>query len=122
MTPRSRAILLVATRFARAYLVYQTGRHPPPVEQALRATCTRRFARLLLAQPARVPNGERHNPAYVPAAIAHITYTGAASLGPGPRVQIVIATYHTIGHPNVGGQLTIHVTASGGAWRVADLG
>ena len=43
------------------------------------------------------------------------------SLGPGPPVQIVLARYHTVGQPNVGGQLTIEVTATKSGWRVSSL-
>jgi hypothetical protein len=120
--PRSRAILLVASRFARAYFLYQIGRSSPSVAKTIDATCTPPFAHLLLSQPATVPSGARTDPAYEPAALTSVTYTGKATLGPGPFVEIVIATYHTIGHPSVGGQLTIHLTASGGGWRVAALG
>ncbi len=120
--PRSRAILLVASRFARAYLLYQIGRSSPSVAKTINAICTPPFAHLLLSQPATVPRGARRNPAYERSTLGRVTYTGKASFGPGPSVEIVIATYHTIGHPNVGGQLTIHVTASGQGWRVAALG
>jgi hypothetical protein len=120
--PRSRAILLVASRFARAYLLYQIGRSSPSVTATIRATCTRPFGRLLLARPATVPRGSRRDPAYEPATLTSITYTGKVTLGPGPPVEIVVATYHTIGHPNVGGRLTIHLAASRGGWRVAALG
>jgi hypothetical protein len=120
--PGFRAIVVIATRFGRAYLSYEIGEHPPSVEQAIRATCTRFFAGLLLAQPARIPNASRNSPAYQPATLGRVTYTGPASFGPGPPVQIVIATYATIGHPEVGGQLTMHLTPSRGGWRVAGLG
>ncbi|MGZ4331032.1 MAG: hypothetical protein ACXVH3_26655 [Solirubrobacteraceae bacterium] len=121
-THRARAILRVARRFARAYLRYQIGQHPPGVKQTLSATCTPSFAHLLIAQPARVPDGQRRNPAYRPAELTRVAYTGQASLRPGPPEQIVIATYRTIGNPSVRGQLTIHVIGSGGSWRVTDLG
>ena len=120
--PGPRAILLVATQFARAYLTYEIGRHPRSVEQTIRATCMPAFARLLLLQPARVPNGGRQGSVYEPATLVRIAYTGPASLGPGPPVQIVSATYHTIAHHTVGGQLTIHLTGSGERWRVTGLG
>lgn len=121
-TPRSRAILRVAGRFAGAYLRYQIGEHPPAVKRTLSATCTPAFAQLLIAQPARIPDAQRRNPAYRPAVLTRVTYTGQASLRPGPPEQIVIATYHTIRKPSVRGQLTIHLIGSGKTWRVADLG
>jgi hypothetical protein len=119
---RTRTILHVARRFADAYLRYQIGQHPPAVKRTLVATCTPSFAHLLIAQPARIPDGQRRNPAYQPAELTRVTYTGQASLRPGPPEQIVIATYHTIRHPSVRGQLTVHLTESGRGWRVADLG
>jgi len=121
-SPRARMILRVARRFAVAYLRYQIGQHPPAVKRALSATCTPTFARLLIAQPARIPDGQRRNPTYQPAELTRVTYTGQASLGPGPQEQIVIATYHTIRHPSVRGQLTVHLIGNSGSWRVADLG
>jgi hypothetical protein len=120
--PQSRTILRVARRFAGAYLRYQIGKHPSAVAQTLIATCTSSFAHLLIAQPARILAGQRRNPAYRPAALTRVTYTGQASLRPGPPEQIVIATYHTIGNPSVRGQLTIHLIGNGGSWRVAYLG
>jgi hypothetical protein len=120
--PRARTILRVARRFAGAYLRYQIGQHPPAVKRALITTCTPSFAHLLIAQPARIPYEQRRNPAYWPAELARVTYTGPASLRPGPPEQIVIAAYHTIRHPTVRGQLTIHLIGSGASWRVASLG
>jgi hypothetical protein len=120
--PRARTILRVARRFADAYLRYQIGEHPPAVKRTFVATCTPSFAHLLTAQPARIPDGQRRNPAYQPGELTRVAYTGQASLGPRPPEQIVIATYHTIGHPSVRGQLTVHLIGSGGSWRVADLG
>ena len=104
------------------FLRYQIGRHPPAVAQTLSATCTPSFAHLLISQPARIPAGQRRNPAYRPAALTGVTYTGQASLRPGPPEQIVIATYHTIGNTSVRGRLTIHLIGSGGSWRVAYVG
>jgi hypothetical protein len=121
-SPRSRAVLNVATRFADAYLEYQIGRHPPPVSRTIAATCTPALARLLLSRPAVVPPGERGNPAYQPAALTTIAYTGAASLGSGPPAQIVIADYRTLRGPHVGGRLTIELTPKGNGWRVSSLG
>ncbi len=77
---------------------------------------------MLLSKPATVPNAQRNNPAYEPAAPTHLTYTGQAAVGPGPPIQIVIAAYHTIGQPKVGGQLTIHLASGRTGWRVAGLG
>jgi hypothetical protein len=121
-TPQARTILRVAGRLADAYLRYQIGQHPLAIKRTLSATCTPSFARLLIAQPARIPDGQRRNPAYQPAELTRVTYTGQASLRPGPPEQIVIATYHTIRHPSVRGQLTLHLIESGRSWRVADLG
>jgi hypothetical protein len=121
-SPRSRAILAVANRFARAYLQYQIGRDSPAVSQTIKLTCTALFAHRLLDQPAHVPAVDRSNPTYEPAAITHLAYTGSAAIAPGPPVQIVIAAYYSIEHPSVRGQLTIHLTATLGGWRVADLG
>lgn len=121
-TPRARTILRVARRFADAYLRYQIGQHPPAVKRTLSATCTPAFAHLLIAQPALIPDAQRRNPAYRPAVLTRVTYTGQASLRPGPPQQIAIATYHTLRNPSVRGQLTIHLIGSGETWRVADLG
>jgi hypothetical protein len=119
--PRSRAILRVATRFARAYLLYQIGREPRAVRQAIRSTCTPSFARLLLAQPVNVPSGQRSAIAAAESALGGVTYTGPASLGPGPPVQIVVARYHAIADPTRTGQLIIELTAAGGGWLVSSL-
>jgi hypothetical protein len=120
--PRARAIFDIANRFARAYVQYQIGRGSPSVLQTIRLTCTASFADRLLDQPAQVPTVDRSSPIYEPAAITHLAYTGAAAVAPGSPVQIVIAAYHTIRHPTVGGRMTIHLTATRGGWRVADLG
>jgi hypothetical protein len=119
---RSRAILGAATAFARAYLRYQIGDHPPAVENTLRRTCTPSFARLLLARPAVIPPGDRGNGAYEPADLTSVLYAGTAALGPGPPAQIVIAQYRGVRKPKSRGQLTIHVTPTGGTWHVAGLG
>ena len=121
-TPLARTILRVARRFAGAYLRYQIGQHPLAVERTLSATCTPSFAHLLIAQPARIPDAQRRNPAYRPAALTRVIYTGQASLRTGAPQQIVIATYHTLRNPRVRGQLTMHLVGSGRTWRVADLG
>jgi hypothetical protein len=119
--PRSRGILHTATRFANAYPLYQIGRDPNSVEQAIRQTCTPSFARVLLSLPVSVPATQRHSLAEQAAELKNITYTGPAVLGPGPPAQIVIARYHTIGHPDIGGQLTIAITGSRVGWRVASV-
>jgi hypothetical protein len=119
--PRSRAILRVASRFANAYLLYQVGRDLLPVQQAIRETCTRSFAQLLLSEPVNIPATQRQSVAGQPSALGSVRYTGPASLGPGAPLQIVIARYHPIAHPNAGGQLTIGLTVSGGGWRVDTL-
>jgi hypothetical protein len=118
---KSRVILHIATRFANAYLLYQLGHTPRTVKNAIRSTSTPSFARLLLSQPANVPNAERSSVAAEPSALASVAYTGRASLGPGPPVQIVIARYHAIAYPNVAEQLTIELTAAGGSWLVTSL-
>lgn len=120
-TPRSRAILQVATRFADAYVQYQIGRDSPAIKRAITDTCTTSFARLLLSQPVSIPSAQQHSLAARPAEVTRVTYTGPASLGPGPPVQIVLARYHTIGHGNIGGQLTIEVTGTADRWRVSNL-
>lgn len=119
--PRSQAILRVATRFANAYLLYQTGRDPGRVQQAIRETCTRSFAQLLLSQPVNIPATQRQSLAGQPSALVSVRYTGPASIGPGPPVQIVIARYHAFAHPSAGGQLTIELAISGAGWRVDSL-
>lgn len=119
--PRSRAIVGVARRFASAYLLYQIGRAPRSVQQAIRETCTPSFAQLLLSQPVNIPAAQRRSAFDQPTALESVTYTGPASLGPGPPVQIVVARYRTVAHANVGGQLTIELAASHGAWRVSSL-
>ena len=119
-TPHARAIVRVARRFAGAYLLYQSGRDPRPVERAIAETCTRAFARLLLSQPVNIPAAQR-SLADPPSVLGSVTYTGPASLGPGPPVQVVIARYHAMGHANAEGQLTIELTASGRGWRVSSL-
>jgi hypothetical protein len=119
--PQSRAILHVATRFAHAYLLYQIGRAPRAVKQTIRSTCTTSFARLLLSQPVNVPSSARTIAPDEPSALASLTYTGPASLGPGPPVQIVIARYHVIAHPDITGHLTIELTGAGSGWLVTSL-
>jgi hypothetical protein len=119
--PRSRAILDVATRFANAYLLYQIGRAPRTVKQTIRSTCTQSFALLLLSQPVNVPSADRSSVAGEPSAVASVTYTGPASLGPGPPVQIVVARYHAIAHPDNAEQLTIELTAADAGWLVTSL-
>jgi hypothetical protein len=119
--PGSRAILRVATRFANAYLLYQVGRDPRPVRQVIRETCTPAFAQLLLSQPVNIPAIRRQSVAGQPSAVVSVRYTGPAALGVGPPVQIVIARYHPIAHPNAGSQLTIELAASGAGWRVDSL-
>jgi hypothetical protein len=119
--PRSRAILRVASRFAAAYLLYQIGRAPHWVRQAIRATCTPSFAQLLLSQPVNIPAAQRGRAFDQPTELQRVTYTGPASVGPGPPVQIVIARYRTVAHANVGGQLTIELAAGRGGWRVQSL-
>jgi hypothetical protein len=119
--PRSRTILRVATRFANAYLLYQVGHAPQTVKKTIRSTSTPSFARLLLAQPVNIPNAERSSVAVEPSALASVAYTGPASLGPGPPVQIVVARYHAIAQRNVTGQLTIELTAADGNWLVLGL-
>jgi hypothetical protein len=114
--PRTRAILRVATQFANAYLLYQVGRDPRPVQQVIRQTCTPAFAQLLLSQPVNIPATRRRSVAGQPSAVVSATYTGPASLGPGPPLQIVIARY-----PIAVGQLTIELAASGEGWRVDSL-
>jgi hypothetical protein len=56
-----------------------------------------------------------------PSALASVTYTGPASLGPGPPLQIVIARYHVIAHPDFTGRLTIELTGAGTEWLVTSL-
>ena len=119
--PRSRAILHVATRFANAYLLYQLGRTPRTVKTTIRSTCTPSFARLLLTQPVNVPKPTRSSVVDEPSALASVTYTGRASLGAGPPVQIVVARYHAIAHPNATEQLTIELTEADGSWLVTSL-
>ncbi len=119
-TPRARAILRVARRFATAYLLYQSGRDPRSVKRAIAETCTRSFDRMLLSQPVNVPAAQR-SLAEQPSVLGGVTYTGPASLVPGPPVQIAIARYHAFAHPNAEGQLTIELTASGRGWRVSSL-
>jgi hypothetical protein len=118
---RSRAILHVATRFAHAYLLYQIGRAPRAVKQTIRSTCTPSFTRLLLSQPVNVPSSARTIAPDEPSALASLTYTGPASLGPGPPVQIVIARYHLIAHPDFTGRLTIELTGAATEWLVTSL-
>lgn len=120
-TPRSRAILRVATRFAQAYLLYQVGRESHPVREAILATSTPTFGRLLISQPVSVPAAQRQSQGTQPSELSAVTYTGPAALGPGPAVQIVTARYHTTGHPTSAGQLTIELTALGGQWHVCSL-
>lgn len=120
--PRSRAILATASRFARAYLLYQIGREPGPVQQAIRQTCTPGFAGRLLSQPVSVPATQRNSPAGQPALLGTVRYRGPASLGPGPSVQVVIARYHVVDRPGATGQLTIEVIRRGSGWRVEALG
>lgn len=119
--PRSRAILAVATGFATAYLRYQIGRDPPAVQQAIRATCTSPFADALLSQPVSIPPDRRNSLAAQPSALDSLTYTGPAALGQGPPAQIVVGRYHTVGHPDVRGTLTIEIVADGQGWRVTGL-
>ena len=119
--PRSRAILRVASRFASAYLLYQVGRASGPVEQAIRETCTRSFAKLLLSQPVNIPATQQQRVAGKPSKLVSVRYTGPAFLGPGPPAQIVIARYRPIAFPNAGSQLTIELAVSSGGWRVDSL-
>lgn len=79
---RSRAIVRVATQFASAFLLYQIGPDPHPVQQAIREACTRGFASLLLSQPVNVPSTRRSGLAEQPSELGTVTYTGPASLGP----------------------------------------
>jgi hypothetical protein len=111
----------VATRFAGAYLLYQIGREPRTVVRMLRRTCTPGFARTLLTAPVSIPPVQRARPAAQPAALQSVTYTGPATLGPGAPVQLVIARYHIVGHPTVGGRLTIEIRGGGQGWRVTGL-
>jgi hypothetical protein len=120
--PRSRAILDVATRFANAYLLYQIGRAPRYVKQTIRSTCTQSFARLLLSQPVNIPRADRSSIADEPSALTSVTYTGPASIGLGPPVQIVVGRYSAIAHPDDAEQLTIELTAADGGWLVTSLG
>ena len=92
------------------------------MRHTIRQTCTSAFAQRLLTQPVSVPNTQRTTLVDQPAEPGHFTYTGSASLGPGPPDQIVLATYHTMGHPNEGGRLTIKLTGSRAGWRAAGLG
>lgn len=119
--PRSRAILQVATRFANAYLLYQIGHAPQTVKKTIRSTSTPSFARLLLSQPVNVPNAERSSVAAEPSALASVAYTGPASLGRGPPVQIVVARCHAIAQQKVTEQLTIELAPAGGSWLVTSL-
>jgi hypothetical protein len=119
--PRSRALVRDATRFANAYLLYQIGHDPRPVQRTIRAMCTPSFARLLLSQPVSIPTAERATAAAQPSELESVTYTGSASLGPGSPVQIVIVRYHAIGRPAAGGRLTIELIGSGGRWLVSTL-
>jgi hypothetical protein len=119
--PRSRAILRVARRFAKAYLLYQVGRDSRPVQQAIRETCTPSFTQLLLSKPVNIPATQRQSVAGQPSALVSVRYTGPASLRPGAPVQIVIARFHPIAHPNAGSQLTIGLAFGGGGWRVDSL-
>ena len=120
--PRSRAILDVATRFANAYLLYQIGRAPQSVKQTIRLTCTQLFARLLLSEPVNVPSTDWSSVADEPSVLTSVTYTGPASIGPGPPVQIVVARYSAVDHPTDAEQLTIELTAADGGWLVTSLG
>jgi hypothetical protein len=90
--------------------------------QTIRSTCTQSFARLLLSQPVNVPGAERRIVANEPSVLASVTYTGPASLGAGPPVQIVVARYSAITHPDGAAQLTIELTAADGGWLVTSLG
>lgn len=113
--------MATASRFATAYLRYQIGHDTPSVQRALRATCTPGFADSLLSQPVSLPNTQRGTPAAQASELKQLTYTGPASLRTGPPVQIVLARYHTIRRPGVGGQLTIKITRTGSSWRVTGL-
>ena len=119
--PRSQAIRRVATRFANAYLLYQLGHAPRTVKKTIRSTCTPSLAGLLLSQPVNVPEAERSSVASEPSELASVTYTGPASLGPSPPVQIVIARYHAITHPSVTGHLTIELSGAGRRWLVTSI-
>jgi hypothetical protein len=68
-----------------------------------------------------VPSSARAIVPDKPCALASVTYTGPASLGPGPPVQIVVARYQVIAHPDVTGQLTIELTGPGIEWLVTSL-
>jgi hypothetical protein len=89
--------------------------------QTLRQTCTPTFSRTLLAAPVSVPPAQRASLAAQPATLQSVTYTGPAVLGLGAPVQLVIARYHTVGHPRFGGELTVEITAHGHGWRVTGL-
>jgi hypothetical protein len=76
----------------------------------------------LLSQPVNVASAERRIVAVEPSVLASVTYTGPASLGDGPAVQIVVARYSAITHPDDAEQLTIELTAADGGWLVRSLG
>lgn len=120
-TRRARAIVATASRFTTAYLRYQIGHDTPSVQRSLRATCTPDFADRLLSQPVSLPNIQRGTPVAHASELEQLTYTGPASLRTGPPIQIVLARYHTIRHPGVGGQLTIEIARTGSSWRVTGL-
>ena len=55
-------MLAVADRFAVAYMPYQAGQLPRWVRLAIDQTCTRAFARYLLAQPAQLTPPQAAHP------------------------------------------------------------
>ena len=111
---RWRAVLAVARRFVRAYLRYEEAEVGSGTALGVRATCTRSFARALLAHPATLPPGVR-------ASSVRQVLAGVTSLWHLGGRASVLATVRAAGRGGAAGALMLTLVPRSGGWRVAGM-
>ena len=107
-------MLAVARRFAVAYMPYQVGRLPGWARTAFARTCTRGFARYLLAQPARPTALEAADPKAIE------TYR-VAGVEPAGAPDMVAVSYVSEQDRADTGELLLRLVREHGRWLVASL-
>jgi hypothetical protein len=108
-------LLAVARRFAVAYMPYQVGRLPRWARIAIARTCTRGFARYLLARPARPTALQAAHPEAVE------TYR-VAGVEPAGAPDTVAVSYVSEQDSADTGELLLRLVREHGRWLIASLG
>ena len=106
--------LVVARRFAIAYMPYQVGRLPGWARTAIERTCTPAFARYLLDQPAQLTPLQAAHPKTIE------TYR-VASVEPAGAPDTVVVSYVSEQDSADTGEFVLRLVGEHGHWLVARL-